>query len=95
MKFFPKNLHEHTAGQGPGGGHSWQGRVHAHKHNGLHTHDENGIAHDLPDFESMTKKDIEDWANELNMINVDSKNTKANMIDEIKGQLVGKLYGNL
>ena len=87
MKFFPKNLHEHTAGQGPGGGHSWQGRVHAHKHNGLHTHDENGIAHDLPDFESMTKKDIEDWANELNMINVDSKNTKANMIDEIKGQL--------
>jgi len=87
MKFFQKNLHEHTAGQGPGGGHSWQGRVHAHKHNGLHTHDENGIAHDLPDFESMTKKDIEDWANELNMINVDSKNTKANMIDEIKGQL--------
>ena len=87
MKFFPKNLHEHTAGQGPGGGHSWQGRVHAHKHNGLHTHDENGIAHDLPDFESMTKKDIEDWANELNMINVDSKNTKANMIEEIKGQL--------
>ena len=87
MKFFPKNLHEHTAGQGPGGGHSWQGRVHAHKHNGLHTHDENGIAHDLPDFESMTKKDIEDWANELNMINVDSKDTKANMIDEIKGQL--------
>ena len=87
MKFFQKNLHEHTSGQGPGGGHSWQGRVHAHKHNGLHTHDENGIAHDLPDFESMTKKDIEDWANELNMINVDSKNTKANMIDEIKGQL--------
>ena len=87
MKFFQKNLHEHTAGQGPGGGHSWQGRVHAHKHNGLHTHDENGITHDLPDFESMTKKDIEDWANELNMINVDSKNTKANMIDEIKGQL--------
>ena len=87
MKFFQKNLHEHTAGQGPGGGHSWQGRVHAHKHNGLHTHDENGIAHDLPDFESMTKKDIEDWANELNMINVDSKDTKANMIDEIKGQL--------
>ena len=87
MKFFPKNLHEHTAGQGPGGGHSWQGRVHAHKHNGLHTHDENGIAHDLPDFESMTKKDIEDWANELNMINVDSKDTKANMIEEIKGQL--------
>ena len=87
MKFFQKNLHEHTAGQGPGGGHSWQGRVHAHKHNGLHTHDENGVAHDLPDFESMTKKDIEDWANELNMINVDSKNTKANMIDEIKGQL--------
>ena len=87
MKFFQKNLHEHTAGQGPGGGHSWQGRVHAHKHNGLHTHDENGIAHDLPDFESMTKKDIEDWANELNMINVDSKNTKANMIEEIKGQL--------
>ena len=87
MKFFPKNLHEHTAGQGPGGGHSWQGRVHAHKHNGLHTHDENGIAHDLPDFESMTKKDIEDWANELNMINVDSKNTKTNMIEEIKGQL--------
>ena len=87
MKFFQKNLHEHTAGQGPGGGHSWQGRVHAHKHNGLHTHDENGVAHDLPDFESMTKKDIEDWANELNMVNVDSKNTKANMIDEIKGQL--------
>ena len=87
MKFFQKNLHEHTAGQGPGGGHSWQGRVHAHKHNGLHTHDENGIAHDLPDFESMTKKDIEDWANELNMINVDSKNTKANMIEEIEGQL--------
>ena len=87
MKFFPKNLHEHTAGQGPGGGHSWQGRVHAHKHNGLHTHDENGIAHDLPDFESMTKKDIEDWANELNMINVDTKNTKTNMIEEIKGQL--------
>ena len=87
MKFFQKNLHEHTAGQGPGGGHSWQGRVHAHKHNGLHTHDENGVAHDLPDFESMTKKDIEDWANELNMINVDSKNTKANMIEEIKGQL--------
>ena len=87
MKFFQKNLHEHTAGQGPGGGHSWQGRVHAHKHNGLHTHDENGIAHDLPDFESMTKKDIEDWANELNMINVDSKDTKANMIEEIKGQL--------
>ena len=87
MKFFQKNLHEHTAGQGPGGGHSWQGRVHAHKHNGLHTHDENGIAHDLPDFESMTKKDIEDWANELNMINVDSKNTKTNMIEEIKGQL--------
>ena len=87
MKFFQKNLHEHTAGQGPGGGHSWQGRVHAHKHNGLHTHDENGVAHDLPDFESMTKKDIEDWANELNMVNVDSKNTKANMIEEIKGQL--------
>ena len=87
MRFWQKNLHEHTAGQGPGGGHSWQGRVHAHKHNGLHTHDENGIAHDLPDFESMTKKDIEDWAKELNMINVDSKNTKANMIEEIEGQL--------
>ena len=51
MKFFQKNLHEHTAGQGPGGGHSWQGRVHSHKHNGIHTHDENGIAHDLPDFD--------------------------------------------
>ena len=76
MIFWQKNLHEHK-----------DGIIHSHDHNGLHTHDENGIAHDLPDFENMTKKDIEDWANELNMINLDSKNTKANMIDEIKGQL--------
>ena len=92
MRFWQKNLHEHK-----------DGIIHSHDHNGLHTHDENGSAHDLPDFESMTKKAIDDWAKEINTgyghndgsrdcpynspISVDSNKTKANMIEEIKGQL--------
>ena len=54
MIFWQKNLHEHK-----------DGIIHSQDHNGLHTHDENGIAHDLPDFESMTKKAIDDWAKEI------------------------------
>ena len=92
MRFWQKNLHEHK-----------DGIIHSHDHNGLHTHDGNGIAHDLPDFESMTKKAIGDWAQEVNTgyshsdgsrgcpynmpISVDLNKTKANMIEEIKGQL--------
>ena len=75
MKFFQKNLHEHE-----------DGTVHTHKHHGPHTHDENGISHDLPDFESMTKKDLGKWAEDHNII-VDEKKTKPNMIEEIKKKL--------
>ena len=55
-----------------------------HDHEGgdqPHTHDE-----ETPNFEKMTKKALGDWAKENN-ISVDSKKTKAGMIEEIKGQL--------
>ena len=41
---------------------------------------------ETPNFEKMTKKALGDWAKENN-ITVDSKKTKANMIEEIKKQL--------
>ena len=56
----------------------------SHSHEGgdqPHTHDE-----ETPNFEKMTKKALGDWAKENN-INVDSKKTKAKMIEEIKEQL--------
>jgi len=86
MKFFQKNLHEHE-----------DGTLHTHNHNGLHTHDQrcrgrrrgqmakDGII-ELPDFESMTKSKITEWAEDYD-ISVDSNKTKAIMIEEIKGQL--------
>ena len=56
----------------------------SHSHEGgdqPHTHDE-----ETPNFEKMTKKALGDWAEE-NDISVDSKKTKAKMIEEIKEQL--------
>ena len=55
-----------------------------HSHEGgdkPHTHDK-----ETPNFGKMTKKALGDWAKENN-ISVDSKKTKAGMIEEIKGQL--------
>ena len=55
-----------------------------HSHEGgdkPHTHDK-----ETPNFGKMTKKALGDWAKE-NKISVDSKKTKAGMIEEIKGQL--------
>ena len=55
-----------------------------HSHEGgdkQHTHDK-----ETPNFGKMTKKALGDWAKENN-ISVDSKKTKAGMIEEIKGQL--------
>ena len=56
----------------------------SHSHEGgdqPHTHDE-----ETPNFEKMTKKALGEWAKE-NDISVDSKKTKAKMIEEIKEQL--------
>ena len=56
----------------------------SHSHDGgdqPHTHDE-----ETPNFEKMTKKALGEWAEE-NDISVDSKKTKAKMIEEIKEQL--------
>ena len=55
-----------------------------HDHEGgdqPHTHDE-----ETPNFEKMTKKALGEWAVD-NGISVDSKKTKAKMIEEIKEQL--------
>ena len=55
-----------------------------HSHEGgdkPHTHDK-----ETPNFGKMTKKALGDWAKENN-ISVDSKKTKAGMVEEIKGQL--------
>ena len=55
-----------------------------HSHEGgdkPHTHDK-----ETPNFGKMTKKALGDWAKQNN-ISVDSKKTKAGMIEEIKGQL--------
>ena len=51
------------------------------KDSNTHTHEE-----ETPNFEKMTKKALGDWAKE-NDISVDSKKTKAKMIEEIKKQL--------
>jgi len=56
----------------------------SHSHEGgdqPHTHDE-----ETPNFEKMTKKALGEWAVD-NGISVDSKKTKAKMIEEIKEQL--------
>ena len=56
----------------------------SHSHEGgdqPHTHDE-----ETPNFEKMTKKALREWAVD-NGISVDSKKTKAKMIEEIKEQL--------
>lgn len=56
----------------------------SHSHDGgdqPHTHDE-----ETPNFEKMTKKALGEWAVD-NGISVDSKKTKAKMIEEIKEQL--------
>ena len=69
----PKDSNTHTHEDGT-----------THDHEGgdqPHTHEE-----ETPNFEKMTKKALGDWAKE-NDISVDSKKTKAKMIEEIKEQL--------
>ena len=67
----------------------------AHDHEGgdqPHTHDDDVYMYEdveqveLPNFQKMTKKALGEWAEE-NDISVDSKKTKAKMIEEIKEQL--------
>ena len=63
---------------------------HTHEDGTLHSHEGGDQPHtheeETPDFEKMTKKALGDWAKE-NDISVDSKKTKAKMIEEIKEQL--------
>ena len=67
----------HTHEDGP-----YAGKPHSHEGGDQpHTHEE-----ETPNFEKMTKKALGDWAKE-NDISVDSKKTKAKMIEEIKEQL--------
>ena len=61
--------------------HHEDGTTHDHEVVINHTHEE-----ETPNFEKMTKKALGDWAKE-NDISVDSKKTKAKMIEEIKEQL--------
>ena len=67
----------------------------SHSHEGgdqPHTHDEDVYMYEdveqveLPNFQKMTKKALGEWAVD-NGISVDSKKTKAKMIEEIKEQL--------
>ena len=41
---------------------------------------------ELPNFQKMTKKALSEWAKEKGVV-VDAKQTKANMIEDIKVQL--------
>ena len=43
-------------------------------------------AEELPNFQKMTKKALGEWAKEKGIV-VDAKQTKANMIEDIKVQL--------
>tara|TARA_Y100000817_G_C16444098_1_gene362099 strand:+ start:302 stop:508 length:207 start_codon:yes stop_codon:yes gene_type:complete len=43
-------------------------------------------AEELPNFQKMTKKALGEWAKEKGIV-VDAKQTKANMIEDIKIQL--------
>ena len=87
----PKDSNTHTHEDGTTHDHEGGGKPHHHHEDGTvhdheggdqpHTHDE-----ETPNFEKMTKKALGDWAEE-NDISVDSKKTKAKMIEEIKEQL--------
>ena len=65
-------------------------KIHTHEDGTTHSHEGGDKPHthdkETPNFEKMTKKALGDWAKENN-INVDSKKTKAKMIEEIKEQL--------
>ena len=64
--------------------------THTHEDGTTHSHEGGDKPHphdkETPNFGKMTKKALGDWAKENN-ISVDSKKTKAGMIEEIKGQL--------
>ena len=73
--------HDHEGGDQPHHHHE-DGTMHDHEGGDQpHTHDE-----ETPNFEKMTKKALGEWAVD-NGISVDSKKTKAKMIEEIKEQL--------
>ena len=73
--------HSHEGGDQPHHHHE-DGTMHDHEGGDQpHTHDE-----ETPNFEKMTKKALGEWAVD-NGISVDSKKTKAKMIEEIKEQL--------
>jgi hypothetical protein len=42
---------------------------------------------DIPDFNSMTKKQLDEWAEESLGIQLDRRHTKAKLIEEIKENL--------
>ena len=68
------------------------GTVHSHPHEGEHSHDEEVYKYEdkeeeeLPDFKKMSKKKLDAWAHERG-IELDRRQTKANMITELKDKL--------
>ena len=88
-------VHSHKGGDEPHHHHE-DGTTHDHEGgNEPHTHDEEyGVdterelseEEELPDFKKMTKKALDEWAEERGII-LDRRKTKAHMIEELNKQL--------
>jgi len=75
------DAHEHDDGTV----HSHEGGSDPHTHEEEYTY-EDKEEEELPDFNKMTKKALDDWALEQG-IELDRRQTKANMLEELKGKL--------
>ena len=87
----PRDGMTHTHEDGTTHSHDGGNKSHHHHEDGtMHDHEGGDQPHthdkETPNFGKMTKKALGDWAKENN-VSVDSKKTKAGMIEDIKGQL--------